>query len=199
MTIHTVGNRTFSDTLWITFGACPIINSSNTSTDCKYPMALSFQPKVGSVLMCNFEGFLAPEMVKKRPVVVVARNRSNTQLVTVVPLSTTAPDVLESHHHPLPFNRVPVYKGTQCWAKCDMLATVSIGRMDRLKDKNHARVIPVIPAADLVAIRLCVVNALQLQNVIVSAKATGAAVAAVAAVAVATAAAVTTIAEDGAA
>lgn len=161
-------------------------------------MALSFQPKVGSVLMCNFDGFVEPEMVKKRPVVVVARNRGNSQLVTVVPLSTTAPDVLGSHHHPLPFNPVPVYKGTQCWAKCDMIATVSIARMDRLKDKQ-VRVTPQIPQADLAAIQLCVVKALQLQNVILNAKATEAAVATAAAVAVATAAAAPATAKDNAA
>lgn len=149
-------------------------------------MALQFQPKVGSVVMCSFEGFVQPEMVKKRPVVVVARNRGNNQLVTVVPLSTTAPDVLESHHHPLPFNPVPAYKGTKCWAKCDMIATVSLARMDRLKAGN-VRVIPQISEPDLAAIRRCVVHALQLQNVILGAKATGAAIATAAVVAVAAA------------
>lgn len=158
-------------------------------------MALQFQPKVGSVVMCSFDGFVEPEMVKKRPVIVVARNRSNSQLVTVVPLSTTAPDVLASHHHPLPFNPVPANKGRKCWAKCDMIATVSIGRMDRLKNGN-VRVIPQIPEQDLAAIRLCVVHALQLQNVILNTKATGAAIATAAAVAVA-AAAVTTTAVSG--
>jgi uncharacterized protein YifN (PemK superfamily) len=130
-------------------------------------MALSFQPKVGNVLMCDFEGYVAPEMIKKRPVVVIARNRANNQLVTVVPLSTTAPEVMETHHYRLPLNPVPAHKGETCWAKCDMLATVSITRMDRMKD-GWNRVVPIISAVDLNAIRLCVVNALQLKSTIVN-------------------------------
>lgn len=128
-------------------------------------MALTFQPKVGSVLMCDFDGFVEPEMVKKRPVVVIARNRSNSKLVTVVPLSCTPPTQMESHHYQLPRNPVPAHKGKTCWAKCDMLATVAIARMDRLK-KGWERVTPEVSAADLEAIRLGVVNALQLKNTI---------------------------------
>ena len=128
-------------------------------------MALSFQPKVGGVLLCDFEGFVTPEMVKKRPVVVIARNRANKQLVTVVPLSTTEPEVMETHHYQLPKNPVPAYRTKKCWAKCDMVATVSIARMDRLKD-GWNRVVPEVSAVDLNAIRTCVVNALQLKNVI---------------------------------
>ena len=128
-------------------------------------MALAFQPKVGGVLMCDFAGFVEPEIVKKRPVVVIARNRANSKLVTVVPLSTTEPEVMETHHYQLPKNPVPAYKTRKCWAKCDLLATVSIDRLDRLKD-GWNRVVPEVTAADLKAIRLCVVNALQLQNII---------------------------------
>ncbi len=115
--------------------------------------------------MCDFEGFVTPEMVKKRPVVVIARNRANKMLVTVVPLSTTEPDVMEPHHYQLPKNPVPALKSKKCWAKCDMLATVSISRMDRLKN-GWERVVPEVTTADLNAIRLCVVNALQLKNTI---------------------------------
>jgi uncharacterized protein YifN (PemK superfamily) len=115
--------------------------------------------------MCDFDGFVEPEMVKKRPVVVIARNRSNSKLVTVVPLSCTPPTQMESHHYELPRNPVPAHKGKTCWAKCDMLATVAIARMDRLK-KGWERVTPEVTAADLEAIRLGVVNALQLKNTI---------------------------------
>lgn len=151
-------------------------------------MALTFQPKVGGVLMCDFEGYVTPEMVKKRPVVVIARNRVNNQLVTVVPLSTTEPDVMEAHHYQLPKNPVPAYKAKKCWAKCDMIATVSITRMDRLKD-GWNRVVPEVTAADLNAIRLCVVNALQLKNTIMETQSAAAEAIAAAAVAKRTAAA----------
>lgn len=131
-------------------------------------MALMFQPKVGSVLMCSFEGFVEPEMVKRRPVVVIARNKGNCRLVTVVPLSTTEPDFEEAYHYQLPTNPVPAYAAKRCWAKCDMVATVSIERMDRLKNNKRERVVPVIADRDLKAIRLGVVNALQLRNTIVA-------------------------------
>jgi uncharacterized protein YifN (PemK superfamily) len=150
-------------------------------------MALSFQPKVGSVLMCDFDGFVEPEIVKKRPVVVIAKNNKNPQLVTIVPLSTTEPEVMESHHYRLPVNPVPAFRAKKCWAKGDMVATVSIARMDRLKD-GWNRVVPTVSAADLDAIRHCVVNALQLKNTLLNVQA--AVVAAAAAVVTAKAAAV---------
>ena len=128
-------------------------------------MALLFQPQVGSVLMCSFDGFVAPEMIKRRPVVVIARNRANNKLVTVIPLSTTEPEVMADHHYRLPINPVPASRGKTCWAKCDMISTVSIDRMDRLKDDKHARVIPKVTDRDLEAIRICVVNALDLKKV----------------------------------
>lgn len=127
-------------------------------------MSLLFQPQVGAVLMCSFDGFVEPEMVKRRPVVVIARNRGNNKLVTIVPLSTTEPDEMADHHYKLPINPVPASQGKTCWAKCDMMTTVSIDRMDRLKDKG-VRVIPKVTARDLQEIRLGVVNALDLKAV----------------------------------
>lgn len=54
-------------------------------------MALKFQPKEKTVVMCDFSGFKEPEMVKVRPVVVLAKHKHNARLVTIVPLSTTEP------------------------------------------------------------------------------------------------------------
>ena len=56
-------------------------------------MALKFHPKPGTILVCDFrQGFRAPEMIKRRPVVVVSpRLRNRTDLCTVVPLSTIEP------------------------------------------------------------------------------------------------------------
>lgn len=136
-------------------------------------MGLSFQPKVGSVLMCDFVGFVEPEMVKRRPVVVIARNRANSKLVTVVPLSTSEPEVMKAHHYRLPVNPVPANQGATCWAKCDMIITVSLARLDRLK-KGWERCVPMISDADLNAIRQCVVNSLQLQNTILAVRGVGA-------------------------
>lgn len=60
-------------------------------------MPLQYQPKEGSVLICDFRGYEVPEMIKVRPVVVIRKHRTNSLLVTVVPLSTTAPDCILAH------------------------------------------------------------------------------------------------------
>lgn len=85
--------------------------------------------------MCDFRGFEVPEMVKVRPVVVLRKHKHNRQLVTVVPLSTTAPEILEDHHVELPAQLPGA--STVCWAKCDMIYTVSLARLDRCKVKSR--------------------------------------------------------------
>ena len=132
-------------------------------------MPLLYQPPVGAVVMCNFDG-IAPEMVKVRPAVILARNRQNNQLVTVVPISTTAPIPAMPYHHQLTTNPLPPKKGQialVCWAKCDMVETVALHRLDRIKDgKNpdgsRRYIVPTISAADLGTIQACVKLALGL-------------------------------------
>ncbi len=41
---------------------------------------LKFQPKVGSVVYCDYVGFIAPEMIKNRPVIVVSKHKHNSKL-----------------------------------------------------------------------------------------------------------------------
>ena len=108
-------------------------------------MPLTFHPKPGMVLMCDFNtGFVSPEMIKKRPVVVVSpRPRRSNQLCTIVPLSTTRPAPVEPHHHQMDPRSLPgKFAGNATWAKCDMLATVSLDRLDRVfvgKERNGKR------------------------------------------------------------
>ena len=41
-------------------------------------MALKFNPKPGMILLCDYSGFKVPEMVKRRPaVVILPRHRSS--------------------------------------------------------------------------------------------------------------------------
>ena len=106
-------------------------------------MPLLYQPKEGSVLICDFRGYEIPEMIKVRPVVVIRKHRTNSLLVTVVPLSTTAPDRVLEHHLELQSH----LQGASpiCWAKCDMVATVSLSRLDRIKSRDrHGKRIYVI-------------------------------------------------------
>jgi uncharacterized protein YifN (PemK superfamily) len=123
-------------------------------------MALLYQPRPGEVVICDFHGYVAPEMIKRRPVVVLARNRRNRQLVTIVPLSTTAPEPIGPWHHPLAESPLPNARGVACWAKCDMVATVALPRLDRCKAGRGTYVVPKLPEADLAAIRVAVAIAL---------------------------------------
>lgn len=127
-------------------------------------MPLHFQPKPRSVVMCDFVGFIAPEMIKVRPVVILARHKHNRNLVTVVPLSTTEPTKIEDHHHELSTNPLPDKPHTSCWAKCDMVATVSLVRLDRYHIGRNQYVVPEVNAIDFVAIKAGVASALQLTD-----------------------------------
>jgi len=128
-------------------------------------MAMLYQPRPGNVVICDYRGFVVPEMVKVRPVVVIARNRKNRRLVTVVPLSTTGPISLEDHHYPLAINPLPGREAISCWAKCDMLTTVSLGRLDRYKVGRGQYAVPTLPSDDFEAIRRAVAIALGLTHI----------------------------------
>lgn len=101
-------------------------------------MPLAYYPSPGEIVLCDYgSGFVVPEMVKIRPVVIVSpRLRRRSDLVAVVPLSTTPPDSAEPHHcsfvlaQPLP----RPFDAPEMWAKCDMVATVALARLDRFKD-----------------------------------------------------------------
>jgi mRNA interferase MazF len=105
-------------------------------------MTLKYYPNQGEILLCNYgRDVVPPEMGKLRPIVVISpRLRRRENLVCIVPLSTTAPDVVEAFHcqielsNPLP----PPFDRPIMWAKCDMIATVSKDRLDRFKAGRKA-------------------------------------------------------------
>ena len=76
-----------------------------------------------------------PEMIKVRPIVVIRKHRTNKQLVSVIPLSTTQPQYLLEHHLQLQSHLQGAHP--VCWAKCDMVATVSLSRLDRIKIRDR--------------------------------------------------------------
>lgn len=125
-------------------------------------MALKFQPKERSVVICDFRGYEEPEMIKKRPVIVLTRHPHNGKLVTVVPLSSTEPAIYVAYHHKMSVNPLPDKRHIECWAKCDMSATVSLARLDRYKPANGERCVPVIGMEDFAAVKAAVANALGL-------------------------------------
>lgn len=127
-------------------------------------MTLPYLPKIGEVLVCNFDdgGFMPPEMVKRRPVIVVSRKDSHERrLCTVVPISTTPPDERKIWHHALPHVRVPGFDDPAGqWAKCDMLATVSFDRLGkpyyRTARSGRQYVGVFLSDADLASVRECI-------------------------------------------
>lgn len=131
-------------------------------------MPLTFQPKSRTVVYCDFAGYIEPEIVKRRPVVVLAVHKRNSRLVAVVPLSTTKPDPVEAHHHRLLQNPLPDQQAAEVWAKCDMVAVVSIERLElirtgrRLPDGRREYLVPRIGSDQFEAIRKGVVSALGL-------------------------------------
>jgi mRNA interferase MazF len=122
-------------------------------------MPITFHPKVGTVLMCDFStGFKAPEMVKIRPVVVVSRKHS--QIAIVVPLSTVEPIPFEACHVEMSTDSLPKsLRHERCWAKCDMVSHVALSRLDRIMDGKcpttgkRLYVAPQITSVDLELIR----------------------------------------------
>lgn len=119
-------------------------------------MPLTFRPKAGTILMCDFRGYVLPEMIKVRPVVIVSADHlKRRDLYTVVPLSTTAPVHVQPYHYRFSENRTP-FDADESWAKCDMLATVSSDRLDRIKVSRGKYVSPSISYEELTAIRICI-------------------------------------------
>lgn len=122
-------------------------------------MSLWFQPKPRSVLYCDFTGFRVPEMTKRRPVIVLRAHKQNRRLVYVVPLSTTPPVPARPYHFHFAHSPVLRDQPTEAWAKCDMVAVVSIDRLSVIGHRDNARPsrgMLRISESDFAAIRRCV-------------------------------------------
>ena len=97
-------------------------------------MPIKEHPPKGSLLVCDFnQGFIEPEIVKKRLVVVVSPKIALRKgLCTVVALSTTAPNPVMPYHcqidiHPtLPSG----FDSKGIWVKGDMLYAIGFHRLD---------------------------------------------------------------------
>ena len=98
-------------------------------------MPLLHHPNQREVLMCDFGsgGFREPEMVKKRPVVVLSHRRYNATTCLVAPLSTVEPRVLLPFHHRIDPASLPrSLRAHVSWLKGDMLTHVALVRLDRV-------------------------------------------------------------------
>jgi uncharacterized protein YifN (PemK superfamily) len=121
-------------------------------------MALPFYPKAGQVLVCEFSGFVEPEMVKPRPVVVISpRLPHRSEIVTIVPLSTTAP----KHEFPFVYRLSRNYKpgaplDLPCWAKADMVVNIGRWRLNSFKVGRRRWEAPQMTKQDLEGVRRAV-------------------------------------------
>ena len=133
------------------------------------PIKYDLPPR--TVLLCDYSkgGFREPEMVKRRPVIVISpRLRHRTGLMTVVPLSTTAPANLAAHHCQITLPQpLPGFPVQVCWVKADMIATVSFDRLDMFRTSRdpfgkRKYLTPRISEADFAATLACIRAALGL-------------------------------------
>jgi len=109
-------------------------------------------------------------MVKVRPVVVITPQLpGRASLCTIVPLSTVEPNPLQPYHHKMDRCSLPSkLQKADCWAKCDMLYTVSLERLDRIRDKDRngkrCYLTGNTTIEDLAAIELAIMNGLGLRK-----------------------------------
>ena len=102
-------------------------------------MAITFHPRAGQILLCDFsQGFKEPEMVKShRPVVVLTPPIvGRAELVTVLALSTKEPDKIMPFHYKIPRNSMPQLRRFQendTWVKGDMIYTAGFHRLDLIR------------------------------------------------------------------
>jgi len=106
-------------------------------------MTLKFPPVLGQILECDYSrGFVPPEMVKKRLVVVVSPRLPHRDfLCNVVPLSTTPPrkDVLYQCKIQLPFAPPRPFSAIYAFAKADMFSAVSYKRLSMPHEARDSR------------------------------------------------------------
>lgn len=120
-------------------------------------MPLYYLPKQGDVLICDFtRGFVPPEMTKVRKVIVISQlSKHRRRLCTVVPISSTSPEVIFDWHHLLGNNPLLTDGDKRLWVKCDMIYTVSFDRLDRIHRKTRKGreyFVPSLSLSDLEAV-----------------------------------------------
>jgi uncharacterized protein YifN (PemK superfamily) len=90
------------------------------------------------VLMCDFDGYVVPEIVKNRHVVVLSSKGVNAVGTTlVVPISSKRPNPVSRYHVHFPCDCYDcLAPGTDHWAKGNLIAHVRLDRLDRVKAKG---------------------------------------------------------------
>ncbi len=142
-------------------------------------MPIRFPVAPGTVVLCDYSsGFRPPEMVKRRPAVVISpRLPHRDGLCTVVPLSGSPPREAVAYQCPVTFPEpLPApFVNAEWWAKADMLATVGFGRLDLFRtprdpSTGEREFLQIrVSKGQLAAIRLAVLHALAIARLVVRA------------------------------
>jgi uncharacterized protein YifN (PemK superfamily) len=90
-------------------------------------------PSPGEVWTCDFAGYVAPEMVKTRRVIILSPRNVDSRVVLVVPVSTTAPRQLLPVHVHIPAPSYRCFQHQEVWVKADLVAHVRLDRLDRVR------------------------------------------------------------------
>jgi mRNA interferase MazF len=134
-------------------------------------MAINEHPLVGAVVLCDFNsGFRVPEMVKRRPAIVLSpKIFGRPGLCTVVALSTDPPDPVMPYHKQInldPLLPAP-WDSEGVWVKGDMINAVGFHRLDLVrlgKDRSGKRKYLLTPqcSENIKIVRKCVLTAIGL-------------------------------------
>jgi mRNA interferase MazF len=134
-------------------------------------MPIKEHPYTGTILLCDFNsGFREPEMVKRRPVVVLSpKIAARPGLCTVVALSDTEPHPKLPYHCQIDIRpRLPdEFNSDGVWVKGDMIYAVGFHRLDFIrvgKTDGGKRMYHYEPLSneEIKKIRECVLRALGL-------------------------------------
>jgi len=131
-------------------------------------MPILHHPDPGTILVCDFTGFKAPEMVKRRPVIVISpKITARPNLCTIVAVSSVVPQKVMPFHMeltlPPPFDQGPN------WLKGDMVYSMAFHRLDLVRmgkgiGGKRAYMLQALSAADFKAVRCCVLHGLGLST-----------------------------------
>lgn len=121
-------------------------------------MSIPFYPKIGQILWCDLSDFKAPEMTKRRPVIIIGPKLNNrSDLVTIVPLSLSLPNEevpyvvkLSKNYHP---KEEDGDEEKASWAKCDMVMNLSKSRLEGFCNKQRGWYRCIASNEDLNAVR----------------------------------------------
>ena len=121
-------------------------------------MAITFRPKRGAILVCDFDmARVPPEFDKPRFVAVISvlemnhRHGLKPGRCTVVPFSTVPPQ--KDNQHDIYFKRGSYRTLTEeCWAICNTISTVSHDRLDLAFYKGRRAPSEMLTEADLARI-----------------------------------------------